>query len=199
MPLLLVAPSNLLPARRSARFGAAAKTAVASEALTSVGVRGTRLRTSTAHDLAQSVVTAPHVAVASGRLIVVLFGSRAVRNPRPRRCALEALAAIEGEAQGATPSRRSGAAAAGYGYRYGLFLASAASTAGPLCSPCRERAAGHFQAGAGRLSGIRAAIPQRGLTTSLKWTRNGRPPWPRLRYAVHFLSPGQGVLPPRAP
>ena len=103
MPLLLVAPSNLLPARRSACFGAAAKTAVASEALTSVGVRGTRLRTSTAHDLAQSVVTAPHVAVASGRLIVVLFGSRAVRNPRPRRCALEALAAIEGEAQGATP------------------------------------------------------------------------------------------------
>ena len=40
---------------------------------------------------------------------------------------------------------------------------------------------------------------QRGLTTSLKWTRNGRPPWPKLRYAVHFLSPGQGVLPLRAP
>ena len=34
---------------------------------------------------------------------------------------------------------------------------------------------------------------------SLKWTRNGRPPWPRLRYAVHFLSPGQGALPPLAP
>ena len=34
---------------------------------------------------------------------------------------------------------------------------------------------------------------------SLKWTRNGRPPWPRLWYAVHFLSPGQGVLPLRAP
>ena len=24
---------------------------------------------------------------------------------------------------------------------------------------------------------------------------NGRPPWPGLRYAVHFLSPGQGALP----
>jgi hypothetical protein len=33
---------------------------------------------------------------------------------------------------------------------------------------------------------------------SLNRTRYGRPPWPGLRYAVHFLSPGQGVLPPRA-
>jgi hypothetical protein len=30
---------------------------------------------------------------------------------------------------------------------------------------------------------------------SLEPRPNGRPPWPGLRYAVHFLSPGQGVLP----
>ena len=30
---------------------------------------------------------------------------------------------------------------------------------------------------------------------SLKRSANGRPPGPGLRYAVHFLSPGQGVLP----
>jgi hypothetical protein len=33
---------------------------------------------------------------------------------------------------------------------------------------------------------------------SLNRTRYGRPPWPELRYAVHFLSSGQGVLPPQA-
>ena len=30
---------------------------------------------------------------------------------------------------------------------------------------------------------------------SLKRSANGRPPAPGLRYAVHFLSPGAGVLP----
>jgi hypothetical protein len=30
---------------------------------------------------------------------------------------------------------------------------------------------------------------------SLKGSANGRPPAPGLRYAVHFLSPGAGVLP----
>ena len=45
------------------------------------------------------------------------------------------------------------------------------------------------------LRSTKAALPN----PSLKWTRNGRPPRPGLRYAVHFLSPGQGVLPPRAP
>jgi hypothetical protein len=33
---------------------------------------------------------------------------------------------------------------------------------------------------------------------SLNRTSYGRPPWPGLRYAVHCLSPGQGVLPPLA-
>ena len=33
---------------------------------------------------------------------------------------------------------------------------------------------------------------------SLNRTSYGRPPWPGLRYAVHYLSPGQGVLPPPA-
>ena len=30
---------------------------------------------------------------------------------------------------------------------------------------------------------------------SLKRSANGRPPGPGLRYGVHFLSPGPGVLP----
>jgi hypothetical protein len=34
---------------------------------------------------------------------------------------------------------------------------------------------------------------------SLEPTHSGRPPWPGLRYAVHFLSPGQGALPPWSP
>jgi len=33
---------------------------------------------------------------------------------------------------------------------------------------------------------------------SFNRTRYGRPPWPELRYGVHSLSSGQGVLPPRA-
>ncbi|CAD5374683.1 hypothetical protein RA210_U680004 [Rubrivivax sp. A210] len=33
---------------------------------------------------------------------------------------------------------------------------------------------------------------------SLNRTSYGRPPWPVLRYTVHYLSPGQGVLPPLA-
>ena len=31
---------------------------------------------------------------------------------------------------------------------------------------------------------------------SLKRSPYGRPPWARLRYSVHFLSPAQGVQPP---
>ena len=30
---------------------------------------------------------------------------------------------------------------------------------------------------------------------SLKWSANGRPPGPGLRYCAHFLSPGPGALP----
>jgi hypothetical protein len=48
-----------------------------------------------------------------------------------------------------------------------------------------------------RQSFARAAAKTR-PNHSLNRTRYGRPPWPGLRYAVHFLSPGQGVLPPRA-
>ena len=196
--MLLVAPSNFHSARRSARFGAAAKTAVASEALTSFGVRGTSLRTSTAHDLARSVVTSPHVAVAGRRLLMVLSGNP-VSSAMLSRRASETLAAIEGAAQSAPPSCPSGAAAAEYGYRCRLLLASATQTADPWRSWRRERGAGRTEAGAGQVTRHR----RRGRATrpnpSLKWTRNGRPPWPGLRYAVHFLSPGQGVLPLRAP
>ena len=91
--MLPVAPSNFPSTRRSVRLGVPANTAVASAALTSVGVRGTSLRTATAHDLARSVVTSPHVAVVSRRLMVVLLGNRALSNAVPSQRASETLAA----------------------------------------------------------------------------------------------------------
>ena len=48
---------------------------------------------------------------------------------------------------------------------------------------------GHWHAHSRRTSC--AALPNH----SLKRSANGRPPGPGLRYAVHFLSPGPGVLP----
>jgi hypothetical protein len=50
--------------------------------------------------------------------------------------------------------------------------------------------------GLGKFSGAPwALLRAAGPNPSLKRSANGRPPWPGLRYAVHFLSPGQGVLP----
>ena len=157
------------PARRFAcatRFGSAAKTGVASAALTSVGVRGTRLRTSTAHDLARSVVSSPHVAVASRRLIVVLFGNRTLNSATPSRRASETLAADEGAAQSAPPSCPSGAAEAGYGYRYRLLLASAAQRSRSVAFAAvasAERVAPRLAQV--KLPGTGAEGDQRGLTT----------------------------------
>ena len=164
-PLLLGARSSFRSARSRARFGCTAKTtgASASAALTSVGVRGTRLHTSTAHDLAHFVVEPPHVAVAGNGSILVLPSSRAIRRAIPMRCASEALAVSQGAAQSAPPSCRSGAAAAEYGYRYCLLLAWVAQTADPLSPQPRERGAGGTEAGP---STIRASVcrPQRRLT-----------------------------------
>ena len=198
--MLPVAPSNFPSARRSARLGVPANTAVASAALTSVGVRGTSLRTTTAHDLARSVVTSPHVAVVSRRLMVVLLGNRALNNEIPSQRASETLAADEG--RGAKRPAKLLVRCSGSRVRLPL---PASSRFGGAKQPIRgvrsrcERGAGRTEAGAGQVTRHR----RRGRTTrpthSLKWTRNGRPPWPGLRYAVHFLSPGQGVLPLRAP
>ena len=194
--LLPVAPSSFHSARGSVRFGCSAKTMAASAALTSVGVRGTRLRTSTAHDLARSVVRSPHVAVPSRRLIVALFGSPTLSSAISSRRASESLVAIEGAAQCAPPSCRSGAAAAEYGYRYCLLLAWAAQTADPLSSQRRERGTGGTEAGP---SAIRASVrrPTR-PNPSFKPSPNGGPPGPVWRYAVHFRQPGPGV-PPSGP
>jgi hypothetical protein len=58
---------------------------------------------------------------------------------------------------------------------------------GALGAPMKV--AGPWQANRQRSPG--AALPN----PSLKRSANGRPPWPGLRYTVHSLSPGQGVLP----
>ena len=58
---------------------------------------------------------------------------------------------------------------------------------GASCAP--RGISGSWQAHRQCSSG--AALPN----PSLKRSTNGMPPGPGLRYAVHFLSPGQGVLP----
>ena len=186
--MLLVLPSNLHSATRSVRFGSAAKTGVASAALTSVGVRGTGQLLSKAHDQGQHRAFAAHRAAGS-------FKPGSHRSHSPGSVPIQRPAGVHGTAQGATPGYTSGAAEAEYGYRFWLLRAPAASTAKPWLSLRCKRGAGRIQAGAAKVTGH----PGLGGTTrpnpSLKWTRNGRPPWPKLRYAVHFLSPGQGVLP----
>ena len=152
-PLLLTAPSNLHSARRSVRFGAAAKTAVASAALTSVGVRGTSLHTTTAHDLARSVVTSPHVAVVSRRLMVVLLGNRALNNAIPSQRASATLASDEGAAQKRPAKLPVGCS----GSRVRLPLPPS-SRVGSVKQPIRgvrsrcERGAGRTEAGAGQVT-----------------------------------------------
>ena len=164
--MLPVAPSNFPSAMRSVRLGVPANTAVASAALTSVGVRGTSLRTTTAHDLARSVVTSPLVAVVSRRLMVVLLGNRALNSAIPSQRASETLAADEGAAQSAPPSCMSGAAEAEYGYRYRLLLASAAQNSRSVAFAAvasAERVAPRLAQV--KLPGTGAEGGQRGLTT----------------------------------
>ncbi|CAD5373548.1 hypothetical protein RA210_U340006 [Rubrivivax sp. A210] len=47
-------------------------------------------------------------------------------------------------------------------------------------------------------TGFACFLPRMRPNPSLNRTSYGRPPWPELRYAVHFLSSGQGALPPPA-
>ena len=194
--MLPVAQSSFYSTRGRVCLGCTVKAmaASASAALTSVGVRGTSLRTSKGCDLARSVVRSLHVAVPSRRLIVALFSGRTLNSAIPSRRALESLAAIDGAARCAPPSCWSGAAAAEYGYRYYFLLAWVAQTADPLSSQRRERGAGCTEAGS---SATRESVrrPTTRPNPSLKRSANGRPPGPGLRYGVHFLSPGPGVLP----
>ena len=196
-PLLPVAPSGFHSVEHPVRFSCTAKTLAASAALTSVGVRGTRLRTSTAHDLAQFVVEPPHVGVAGTGSVLVLASSRAIGRAIPMRCASGALAVSQGAAQCAPPSCWSGAAAAEYGYRYCLLLAWVAQTADPLFPQRRERGAGGTEAGP---SAIKASVrrPQTRPNPSFKPSPNGGPRRPGRRYLVHFRQPGPRV-PPSVP
>ena len=155
--MLLVAPSNLHSARRSVRFGAAARTAVASAALTSVGVRGTGQLLSKAHDQGQHRAFAAHRAAGS-------FKPGSHRSHSQGSVPIQRPAAVHGKAQGATPGYTSGAAEAEYGYRYRLPPASATRTADPWRPQRRERGAGRTEAGAVTLPGTGAKAEQRGLT-----------------------------------
>ena len=169
-------------------------TASASAALTSVGVRGTHLRTSTAHDLAQFVVEPPHVAVAGNGSVLVPPSSRAICRAIPMRCASEALAVSQGAAQCAPPSCWSGAAAAEYGYRFCRLLAWVAQTANPLSLQRRERGAGGNVAGPSAI-GASVRTPLTRPNPSFKPSANGGPRRPGRRYLVHFRQPGPRVPP----
>ena len=76
--------------------------------------------------------------------------------------------------------------------RHAKSLAGAADAAYRDCS-CRgaEREAESLACKCTLACLPRALMPN----PSLKRSANGRPPAPGLRYAVHFLSPGAGVLP----
>ena len=168
--MLPVALQSLRSFKEPARFGIAVKKSAKSVALTSFGVRGTSLRTVTAHDLTRSVVTSPHVAVAGNGLILASYSNRATSIASTRRRASDSLAAIEGVAQCTTPSCSSGAAAAGYGSRNSLLLASAARAASQWPLRRRERGAGRTEAGASQVTRHRS----HGRATRLEFTQQVR-------------------------
>jgi hypothetical protein len=101
-----------------------------------------------------------------------------------------------GKAQSALPNSLSGAAAAEYGSRSRLLLASVRSTASPWSSSRLQRGAGEARRVHG--SSPTAGLPQVRPNPSLKLTRYGRRCRPGLSQSYYRLSPGLQHLPPRA-
>jgi hypothetical protein len=149
------------------------------------GAIGKRLKLSTAN----------HSALPERTESPVAARSRGLNQHEPDQQADQA-ARRSGKAQGALPSYKSGAAAAEYGSRNMLMLASAESTATPWSSDRLQRGAGNVRRVFG--SSTPAGLPSARPNPSLKLTRYGRLCKPGLRYPVHLLSPGLQSLPPRA-
>ena len=100
------------------------------------------------------------------------------------------------KAQCALPNSQSGEAAAAYGSRNRLLLASATSTASPWSSSRLQRGTGDARRVLG--TSQTAGLPQVRPNPSLKLTRYGRLCKPGLRQSYYRRSPGLQSLPPRA-
>ena len=82
------------------------------------------------------------------------------------------------------------------------YLSSSAAAAGILTARhILQRGAAHSRNTPAKATGASGTVSFLMVATtvrpnpSLEARPNGRPAWPGLRYAVHFLSPGQAVLP----
>jgi len=125
-----------------------------------------------------------------------------VRNPpltprTQRRARCRSNGCTPGTAQRATPSSRSGAAAAEYGSRIWLVFATATSTADRWISSRRQRGAGGARWALGKTH-TKSGLPEARPNPSLEPTRYGRHCKPGLSQWDYRLSPGLQYLPPRA-
>ena len=145
------------------------------------------VKRSKADDWPRPEQTPPHVGLGSPPL-----------TPRTQgRARCRSNGCTPGTAQRATPSSRSGAAAAEYGSRIRLVLATATSTADRWTSSRRQRGAGGARWALDRThttSGLPVARPN----PSLKLTRYGMRCKPGPRHVVHHRSPGLQRTSPRA-
>jgi hypothetical protein len=145
------------------------------------------VKRSKADDWARQEQGPPHVGVGSQPL-----------TPRAQgRAPCRSNGCTPGTAQRATPSSRSGAAAAEYGSRIRLAFATATSTADRWTSSRRQRGAGSARWALAKTH-TTSGLPEARPNPSLKLTRYGRHCKPGLRYSVHCLSPGLQYLPTRA-
>jgi hypothetical protein len=142
---------------------------------------------SKADDWPRPEQTPPHVGVGSPPL-----------TPRAQgRARCRSNGCTPGTAQRATPSSRSGAAAAENGFRIRLVFATATSTADRWTSSRRERGAGGARWTLGTTH-TPSGLPEARPNPSLKLTRYGRRCKPGPRHMVHHRGPGLQRPPPRA-
>ena len=145
------------------------------------------VKRSKADDWARPEQSPPHVGVGSPPL-----------TPRAQdRVPCRSNGCTPATAQRATPSSRSGAAAAEYGSRIRLVLATATSTADRWTSSRRQRGAGGARWTLGTTH-TPSGLPEARPNPSLKLTRYGRRCKPGLSQRYHRLRPGLQHLPTRA-
>ena len=145
------------------------------------------VKLSNANDWPQSAQAQPVVAV----------GSRSLTQQAPVQLASHTTGRTSGKAPSALPSYQSGAAAAEYGSRIRLVLATATSTADRWTSSRRQRGAGGARWTLGRTH-TTSGLPEARPNPSLKLTRYGRHCKPGLSQWNDRLSPGLQYLPTRA-
>ena len=128
---------------------------------------------------------------------VVAAGSPPLKPRAPGRAGCQSNGCTPGTAQRATPSSQSGAAAAEYGSRFKLVLATETSTADRWTSSRRQRGAGGARWAFSKTH-TTSGLPEARPNPSLKLTRYGRRCKPGLSQRYHRLRPGLQHLPTRA-